>query len=166
MATPEYDKNNCTRINLKLNNKTDADIIEKLDGVENKQGYIKRLIKNDVKGGNTMKTYIIKPEFMDLYGADANPMTVLTEEEVEQLAGEWEKDVEELKGQLIEERKTAFRPIHRFPGNPDWEALNELIRFDSGCEEDYCETEEDYRRAVHDGFIGFDGYYTTVYVDD
>ena len=45
MATAEYDKMNCTRINMKLNNKTDADIIRKLEGVENMQGYIKSLIR-------------------------------------------------------------------------------------------------------------------------
>ena len=48
MATPEYDKNNCTRYNLKLNNKTDADVIEKLKQVENVQGYIKGLIRKEI----------------------------------------------------------------------------------------------------------------------
>ena len=49
MATAEYDKMNCTRINLKLNNKTDADIIRKLNRVENTQGYIKSLIRENMK---------------------------------------------------------------------------------------------------------------------
>lgn len=51
MATAEYDKNNCTRINLKLNNRTDADIIEKLErtkGREGIQGYIKKIIREDM----------------------------------------------------------------------------------------------------------------------
>ena len=45
MATPEYDRLNCRRINLKLNNKTDADIISILESQENIQGYIKTLIR-------------------------------------------------------------------------------------------------------------------------
>lgn len=53
MATPEYDKNNCTRYNLKLNNKTDADVIEKLKQVENVQGYIKGLIRKDMERQRT-----------------------------------------------------------------------------------------------------------------
>ena len=49
MGSPAYDKENTTRINLKLNNKTDADIIEKLRLVESIQGYIKELIRRDMK---------------------------------------------------------------------------------------------------------------------
>ena len=49
MATPQYDKQNTRRVNLKLNNKTDADIIRKLESVENIQGYIKELIRKDMK---------------------------------------------------------------------------------------------------------------------
>lgn len=49
--TPQekYDKNNTIRIcGLKLNIKTDMDIIKKLKSEKNKQGYIKKLIKNDI----------------------------------------------------------------------------------------------------------------------
>lgn len=52
MGTPAYDRNNTRRINLKLNNKTDADIIqrlEKLKETEGIQGYLKRLIREDMK---------------------------------------------------------------------------------------------------------------------
>lgn len=45
-----YDKENTTRICLKLNNKTDADIIQRLNEVSSKQGYIKNLIRRDMKG--------------------------------------------------------------------------------------------------------------------
>lgn len=44
-----YDAENTTQIKLKLNNKTDAEILEKLQSVENKQGYIKRLILEDLR---------------------------------------------------------------------------------------------------------------------
>lgn len=44
-----YDKENTVQFRLKLNKKTDADVIEKLQSVDNKQGYIKRLIREDTK---------------------------------------------------------------------------------------------------------------------
>lgn len=112
-----------------------------------------------------MKTYIIKPEFLDRFRSDANAMTVLTENDVERLAEDWEMDVDELKDQLIEQERHAFTPIHRFAGRHDWQKLNELIEFDSGVEEPMYETEDDYKRAVRDGFVTYDGYYTTIWED-
>ena len=47
-ATRRYDEKNTRQIMLKLNLKTDADILEKLDSVENRQGYIKSLIRDDI----------------------------------------------------------------------------------------------------------------------
>lgn len=44
----EYDKANTTRYQLKLNNQTDADIIQKLNTVKSKQGYIKECIRKDL----------------------------------------------------------------------------------------------------------------------
>jgi hypothetical protein len=44
----KYDKENTTQIRLKLNNKTDRDILAKLDTVQSKQGYIKALIRADL----------------------------------------------------------------------------------------------------------------------
>lgn len=48
-AQERYDKENTVQFRLKLNKKTDSDIIEKLNSVDNKQGYIKRLIREDAK---------------------------------------------------------------------------------------------------------------------
>ena len=48
-AQARYDKENTIRFTIKLNKKTEADIIEKLNSVDNKQGYIKRLIREDAK---------------------------------------------------------------------------------------------------------------------
>lgn len=45
----EYDASNTVQIRLKLNKKTDADILDRLDEVPNKQGYIKGLIRDDLK---------------------------------------------------------------------------------------------------------------------
>ena len=44
----KYDKANTRQIKLKLNIGTDNDILEKLDKVPNKQGYIKALIRQDI----------------------------------------------------------------------------------------------------------------------
>lgn len=48
-AQRKYDKVNTTQVLLKLNTKTDADVIGKLDSVVNKQGYIKELIRNNLR---------------------------------------------------------------------------------------------------------------------
>lgn len=47
-ANEKYDKENTVRLSLKLNKTTDADILEKLEQVESKQGYIKELIRKDI----------------------------------------------------------------------------------------------------------------------
>lgn len=44
-----YDKTHTTMVVLKLNNQHDADILEKLKQVPSKQGYIKELIRKDLK---------------------------------------------------------------------------------------------------------------------
>lgn len=49
-AQQRYDRTHTTRIcGLKLNLKTDKDIIDKLRDEWNKQGYIKDLIRKDLK---------------------------------------------------------------------------------------------------------------------
>ena len=50
--TKKYDQTNTIKVSLKLNIKTDADIIAYLDSVENKQGTIKQLIRNEINRGN------------------------------------------------------------------------------------------------------------------
>lgn len=49
--TPQarYDKVHTRVVSLKFNKGTDADILSKLEGVGNVQGYIKSLIRNDIK---------------------------------------------------------------------------------------------------------------------
>lgn len=47
----KYDKENTKMFGVKLNLKTDADIIAKLESIENKQGYIKALIRADISDG-------------------------------------------------------------------------------------------------------------------
>ena len=47
----KYDRENTTQFRLKLNNKTDMDIISRLESMPNKQGYIKQLIRADLEKG-------------------------------------------------------------------------------------------------------------------
>lgn len=53
----EYEKKNCTRVSIKLCNNTDGDIIELLNRVSNKQGYIKALIKGDMMTPSGLNKY-------------------------------------------------------------------------------------------------------------
>ena len=48
-AQAKYDKDNTVQVKLKLNKKTDADIIRALELSKNKQGYIKKLIRLDTQ---------------------------------------------------------------------------------------------------------------------
>lgn len=45
----KYDKVNTKRVYIKLNKNTDKDILDYLDSISNKQGYIKELIRKDMK---------------------------------------------------------------------------------------------------------------------
>lgn len=47
-AKRDWMKANTTIITMKLNRRTDADIIEQLTNVDNKNGYIKQLIRADI----------------------------------------------------------------------------------------------------------------------
>lgn len=44
----KFYKNKTTRVVLQFHNETDADILTRLNEVGNKQGYIKRLIREDI----------------------------------------------------------------------------------------------------------------------
>ena len=51
----KWDKENTTVVTMKLNKNKDADIIEKLKSVPNRQGYIKQLIRGDIAKGGDVK---------------------------------------------------------------------------------------------------------------
>lgn len=53
-AVAKYDAENTRKIVLKLNTGTDADILKRLDTVGNRQGYIKRLIREDIEKDATI----------------------------------------------------------------------------------------------------------------
>lgn len=50
-ATAKYQAANTKLFSIRLNLNTDSDIIKRLKEVENKQGYIKNLIRADIKAG-------------------------------------------------------------------------------------------------------------------
>lgn len=51
-AKTKWDRENTVVVTMKLNKNTDADILEQLDNVDQKQTYIKALIRADIaKGG-------------------------------------------------------------------------------------------------------------------
>lgn len=47
----KYDDANTRQVHLKLNRRTDEDVLARLDEVPSKQGYIKRLIRADIERG-------------------------------------------------------------------------------------------------------------------
>ena len=47
-AVKKYDAANTVQVTLKLNKRTDADVLERLASVPSKQGYIKSLIRADI----------------------------------------------------------------------------------------------------------------------
>ena len=69
MGNYSSDQKNARFYGLKLSKTTDADIIAWLDSLESVQGYLKTLIRNDMKGDSTMTT----TEFVqDLWESDPN----------------------------------------------------------------------------------------------
>ena len=48
-AVNKFNKEKTKSVQIRLNLNTDADILEKLDGVDSKMGYIKRLIREDIR---------------------------------------------------------------------------------------------------------------------
>ena len=99
-AKARYDAKTARYISLKLNRNTDADIIARLDQQESIQAYIKSLIRRDMKGANTMK-YRINPDYIDLWGDEANENTILTIEQIEDITRGWDKTPDDVMDQLI-----------------------------------------------------------------
>ena len=54
-ANAKYEREKTRSIKIKLTKSTDADILAKLDSVGNKQGYIKKLIRDDLKRDDLKK---------------------------------------------------------------------------------------------------------------
>jgi len=43
-----YEKNNCLRFSVKLNKRTDKDVVDKFESVPNKIDYIRQLVLKDI----------------------------------------------------------------------------------------------------------------------
>lgn len=56
-ASNNYNKAHTKQFSFRLNKTTDADIIEHLDGIANKQGYVKSLIRDDIKSSRLKNYY-------------------------------------------------------------------------------------------------------------
>ena len=64
-AQAKYDRQHTRAVLFKLNLTTDADVLARLDEVENRQGYIKELIRKDLRGGEgTLSVGAIKTLLM------------------------------------------------------------------------------------------------------
>ena len=101
----KYERENLRQIKLKINRKTEPELLEWIEKHDNIQGYIKGLIMNDMemkKEGTKMATYKIKPEYMDVWGEDANEDTVLTDEDLEMITRGWGMTPDDVMDQLIE----------------------------------------------------------------
>ena len=57
-AAYEWDKKNTTMIAMKLQNRTDKDILDLFGSLSNRQGYIKRLIRDDLDGEKKYLQYL------------------------------------------------------------------------------------------------------------
>lgn len=51
-AQMKYNKEHTKQVTLRLNRRTEADIIDWLERIPNKQGYIKALIRSDMEQGH------------------------------------------------------------------------------------------------------------------
>lgn len=65
-AQTKYDRSHTRSVLFKLNLTTDADILAKLDSVDNRQGYIKELIRQDLRGNTPLLSiegmrYLVRP---------------------------------------------------------------------------------------------------------
>ena len=69
--TARYDAKSTRRYGLKLNLKTDKEIIDKLDAVGSMQGYIKQLIRQDMTLSPYLRMLVLKDaegyELMDVF---------------------------------------------------------------------------------------------------
>lgn len=115
-----------------------------------------------------MKHYLIKPEFIDQYGAEANAYTVLTEDDVDNLSADSGIPADKYYEQLIEYNPSSGRNVlcrfsERFD---DWQKLNLFMLWETGCAEPYCRSDEEFKKNIADGWITYDGYYTTVWVEN
>ena len=67
ITAAKWDAENTKQIKLKLNLRTDADILEHLDKQESRQGYIKALIRADIEKGEKKNMKNFKEQMEELF---------------------------------------------------------------------------------------------------
>ena len=91
----QYEKENIRQIRLKINRKTEPQLLEWIEKQENIQGYIKNLIREDMENNTPKKTEVMQPvrfigeneqEWIDNNGIK------YTRKKEKGKWGEWEKD--------------------------------------------------------------------------
>lgn len=93
-ASAKYDKVNTRSVFLKLNVKTDSDILEYLDSVDNKQGLIKALIRQHMNGGDQPETP--RKRILDGDFIEGEYVTVLIDGEKHKRKVKRRKDIDDL----------------------------------------------------------------------
>lgn len=153
MGTPAYDKANTTRVNLKLNNKTDDDIIRQLRKVDSIQGYIKSLIRADMKKGEQkMSIYEFVKGLFDACDVTPEKMDLSTAgDDLERFSREgWDlpdgitaDDYMSTWNELVDEQNRVWYAVQRDPED-DWSTGSydraEAIRMAKKQIADYPET--------------------------
>lgn len=51
-SNARYEKENLLRVMVKFNRKTEPDLVERVESQENRAGYLKRLVKEDIERGS------------------------------------------------------------------------------------------------------------------
>lgn len=93
-----YDAANTTRITIKLNLKTDADILQQLEKADSKAGLIKSALRAYNGKERSMREYRVKREYADnwLVHGDTADEVIVGEQEITRLAAEWGVDLFDL----------------------------------------------------------------------
>ena len=92
-----YMKENVQQIKFTINKKTEGDLLKWVNYQDNKQGYIKNLIREDME----KRMFTVKDEFVDMWFGSEMPEPI-SMAEICRLSEEWEKDLDELMGQVVE----------------------------------------------------------------
>jgi len=108
-------------------------------------------------------TYKIKPEFFHLWGEETDENTILDDSDLEMIARGWGVSVNSIISQLVPQ--CGYSLLYWFPGNPSWQELNDMIRFEDGNEEDFFSAEADFNEAVRTGFVKIGNICTTIWED-
>lgn len=99
-AQSEYDKNNMVHVGLKLHINKDNDVISKLNNVDSKQGYIKQLVRDDIKRTG----FQVPPSPKELEEQRKR-------EEQEAYDREWDRQYAENVERIKQEKEAALRML-------------------------------------------------------